>query len=142
MTLGPHTPLGRIVSLALAIVVSVCGCTLRALAAGDDQSPTVRSVVASCCQKHACPDRAEDPEPAESGGCDCVHAAPTLDSGHGTTLDRLALPPVTMTTAWEDVATHDDRLRFARIAGDRSSPDDDPPDRSARALRSNVIIQV
>ncbi len=143
MNPSPHSPTGRLVSVMLAVVVSFCGCTLRALAV--DGEPTAETIAApvSCCHHHAC-DTDEDGggEKPDTSGCHCIHGATAVDTGHEDTLSLLAHPPVNMSVASLPTATIPDATPLMLLVSADPPPEDDAPERSPRSLRRIVVLQV
>lgn len=143
LNLSPSSPTGRAVSLLMAIVVSFCGCTLRALAMDGEASIDSVSVPLSCCHQHACDSDEDDPaEAPDSGACHCIHGATALDAGHESTLSLLAHPPITMTVGClPDPSQVDADEPDPMLAAD-PPPDDGSPARCPRTLRRIVVLQV
>ena len=143
MSPTPHSPTGRLVSLMLAIVVSFCGCTLRALAMDGDASTPSVAIPMSCCHQHACDANEGDPADApDTSGCHCIHGATVLDAGHESTLSVLAHPPITMIPGFHPASSNLDPIVPEAMVSADPPPDDGSPARCPRTLRRIVVLQV
>lgn len=139
----PHSPTGRLVSMMLAVVVSFCGCTLRALAMDGDASAGTVTAPVSCCHQHVCdPIDEEPPSTPATSGCHCIHGATVLDAGHEGTLSVLAHPPVTMVPGFHPATSSVEPIVAEAVIGADPPPDGDDPEACPRSLRRIIVLQV